>query len=144
LDLFEWKNGPTAIPGKTEKLDSVLRHFVARRAELDQIRQDESMNQRQRFSRASAKGDRYSGSSGSIAGSLRGFRYTTSMFTGMRFIQARVREEIPEKEPDKIEAYLDQYMPSHSQFDGIAYRAVDKALWSFGKFIGSNNFPLTP
>jgi hypothetical protein len=62
----------------------------------------------------------------------------------MRFIQAGVREEIPEKEPDKIEAYLNQYIPFHAWFDGIAHRAVDKALWTFGKFIGENNFPLTP
>jgi len=139
LDLFEWKNGRRL---SQEKLDSVLRNFVARRAELDQIRQDES---------AAALLSRFS-EGGPI------FRifwlhcwqptqfpiYDQHVHRAMRFIQAGVREEIPEKEPDKIEAYLDQYMPFHSQFDGIAYRAVDKALWSFGKFIGANNFPLTP
>jgi hypothetical protein len=39
LDLFEWKNGRRL---SEEKRDSVLRNFVARRGELDQIGQDEA------------------------------------------------------------------------------------------------------
>jgi hypothetical protein len=60
----------------------------------------------------------------------------------MRFIETGVREEIPGKDPEKIRAYVENYMPFHARFDGLAQRAVDKALWAFGKFIGENNFPL--
>jgi hypothetical protein len=59
----------------------------------------------------------------------------------MRFILAGVPEEIPGKDPDKIRAYVEQYMPFHARFDGLPQRAVDKALWAFGKFLGDNNFP---
>ena len=54
------------------------------------------------------------------------------------------REEIPGKDQDKICAYIEQYMPFHARFVGLPHRAVDKALWAFGKFIGENNFPLEP
>ena len=62
----------------------------------------------------------------------------------MRFIQAGLLEEIPGKDPQKIRAYLDSYMPFHTEFDGIRHRLVDKALWAFGKFLNENNFPREP
>ena len=48
------------------------------------------------------------------------------------------------KDQDKIRAYVEQYMPFHARFDGLPHRAVDKALWAFGKFISENNFPPDP
>jgi hypothetical protein len=139
LDLFEWKNGRRL---SEEKRDSVLRNFVARRGELNQVSQEES---------AAALLARFA-EGGPI------FRifwlhcwqparfpiYDQHVHRAMRFIEAGVREEIPEKEPDKIRAYLDQYMPFHARFEGISDRAVDKALWAFGKFINENNFPQEP
>ena len=62
----------------------------------------------------------------------------------MRFIESGLVEEIPANDRDKIIAYIKQYMPFHALFDGFPQRAVDKALWAFGKFIGQNNFPLEP
>jgi len=59
----------------------------------------------------------------------------------MRFIETGMREEIPEKDPDKIRTYIDQYIPFYARFHSIPHRAVDKALWAFGKFVGENNFP---
>jgi hypothetical protein len=68
--------------------------------------------------------------------------YDQHVHRAMRFIQAGVKEEIPDKDNEKISAYIDQYMPFHAWFDGMPQRSVDKALWAFGKFIGENNFPL--
>ena len=62
----------------------------------------------------------------------------------MRFIEADVIEEIPTKDADKIRVYADYYLPFHARFNGLPQRAVDKALWAFGKFIGENNFPCRP
>jgi hypothetical protein len=67
--------------------------------------------------------------------------YDQHVHRAMRFIEAGVREEIPGNDAQKIRSYLDNYLPFHAGFDGIAWRQVDKALWAFGKFLNENNFP---
>ena len=138
LELFEWKNG-TRLSDR--KQNSVKKNFVARRGELSQIPPSEA---------ASAFLKRFS-EGGAI------FRifwlhcwqptrfpiYDQHVHRAMRFIEASVREEIPKKDSDKICAYIDQYIPFQARFDSIPHRAVDKALWAFGKFIGENNFPVS-
>jgi len=57
-------------------------------------------------------------------------------------LEAGRAEEIPAKDAAKIRAYLSEYMPFHARFQDMPHRAVDKALWAFGKLIGENNFPL--
>ena len=136
LELFEWKNG-TRLSGP--KRDSVTRNFVERRSELDQIPRDETTSVLlARFSEGGAI-----------------FRifwlhcwqparfpiYDQHVHRAMRFIEKGVREEIPEKDPGKIRAYIEQYIPFHASFHSMPYRAVDKALWAFGKFVNENNFP---
>jgi len=59
----------------------------------------------------------------------------------MAFIENGEAEEIPQYDPRKVDAYLDRYLPFHAQFPAIDGREVDKALWTFGKFIKENNFP---
>jgi hypothetical protein len=66
-------------------------------------------------------------------------------FTGIRtmaFIVNGIPEEIPIYDPRKIEAYIDRYLPFHAQFAAMDGRAVDKALWAFGKFLSEVNFPV--
>ena len=70
--------------------------------------------------------------------------YDQHVHRAMRFLEAEVIEGIPAKDPDKIRAYVGQYLPFHARFNCLNQRAVDKALWSFGKFIGDNMFPLKP
>ena len=136
LSLFEWKNG-TPLSGP--KRASVVRNFVGRRSELDQIPPDET---------ASALLERFA--EGGVIWRIFWLHcwqparfpiYDQHVHRAMRCIQTGVREEIPEKAPEKIGAYIDQYMPFHARFDSLPHRAVDKALWAFGKFIGENNFP---
>jgi hypothetical protein len=139
LQWFEWKNG-TPLSGL--KRDSVLKNFVARRGELATIQADETPERMlARFSDGGAifrifwlhcwQPERFP-------------IYDQHVHRAMRFIEANVIEEIPAKDADKVRAYLRQYLPFHARFSGLPQRAVDKALWAFGKFISENTFPSTP
>ena len=60
---------------------------------------------------------------------------------------ARIEETQPEElnecgDSEKIRRYLDQYIPFHDRFRGLDPRQVDRALWSFGKFLKTWQFPL--
>ena len=140
LGWFEWKNG---TPLSARKRNSVLTNFVARRCELAMILPDETPAQiLQRFSDGGAIWRIFWLHCWQPA---RFPIYDQHVHRAMRFIQDGVRKkedlQIPEKDPDKIQAYIDQYIPFHARFDGLPHRKVDKALWAFGKFIGENKFP---
>ena len=136
LEWFEWKNG-TPLSGP--KKNSVMRNFVARRNELALLTQEETVSKLlARFSE------------GGVIWRIFWLHcwqparfpiYDQHVHRAMQFIQAGVREEIPVNDRDKIRSYIEQYMPFHARFDGLPQRAVDKALWAFGKFVGENNFP---
>src|ERR1022692_1085674 len=136
MEWFAWKNG---TPLSVLKRNSVLNNFVARRGELATIPADETPAQLlARFS------------DGGVIWRIFWLHcwqparfpiYDQHVHRAMRFMETGVREEIPAKDQDKIRAYIDQYMPFYARFDGLPHRAVDKALWAFGKFIGENNFP---
>lgn len=137
LGMFEWKNG-TPLSGS--KRDSVIRNFVGRRSELNQIPPHETASDLlTRFSKGGAIWRIFWLHCWQPA---RFPIYDQHVHRAMRFIEMGVHEEIPEKDPAKVRAYIDQYMPFHAQFDSLPHRTVDKALWAFGKFIGKNNFPL--
>ena len=136
LDWFAWKNG---TPLSALKRKSVLRNFVARRDELSSLRDETPTQLLAHFSE------------GGVIWRIFWLHcwqpkrfpiYDQHVHRAMRFIESGVREEIPGKDPDKIRAYVENYMPFHARFDGLPQRAVDKALWAFGKFIGENSFPL--
>jgi hypothetical protein len=135
LEWFEWKNG-TPLSGL--KKNSVMRNFVARRHELAHLQDETASQLLARFSEGGVIWRIFWLHCGQPA---RFPIYDQHVHRAMRFIQAGVREEIPGKDPDKIRAYIEQYMPFHARFDGLPQRAVDKALWAFGKFLGENNFP---
>ena len=138
LNWFEWKNG-TPLSGP--KRSSVLRNFVARRDELASLQDETSVQLLAYFSE------------GGVIWRIFWLHcwqpkrfpiYDQHVHRAMRFIETGVREEIPGKDQDKIRTYVEQYMPFHARFDGLPHRAVDKALWAFGKFISENNFPPDP
>ena len=62
------------------------------------------------------------------------------VYRAMRFIQHREIKEIPTKDRERAIAYVEEYMPFHSSLvsKAVSGRDVDKALWSFGKFLKSN------
>lgn len=139
LQWFEWKNG---TPLSELKRNSVLKNYVARRSELATIAADEPPARTlARFSDGGAiwrifwlhcwRPERFP-------------IYDQHVHRAMRFLEAGMIEEIPAKDPDKIRAYVGEYMPFHAQFNGLPQRTVDKALWAFGKFISANIFPYEP
>ena len=139
LALFEWKNGMKRL--SRLKLKSVMTNFVARRHELAQLNDDTAEALLSRFA------------DGGVIWRIFWLHcwqperfpiYDQHVHRAMRCIQAGVKDEIPDKDDEKIRAYIEQYMPFHARFDGMPQRSVDKALWAFGKFIGENNFPLEP
>jgi hypothetical protein len=71
--------------------------------------------------------------------------YDQHVHRAMAFIQTGALEEIPTDDAQKIASYIHRYLPFHATFAGIGIqsvnRAVDKALWAFGKFLSEANFP---
>jgi hypothetical protein len=137
LELFQWKNG---TPLSARKLASVHRNFVQRREELAQLQANVSANDfLAHFTNGGAiwrifwlhcwQPNRFP-------------IYDQHVHRAMAFICNGVPEEIPQYDPRKIEAYIDRYLPFHAQFAAFDGRAVDKALWAFGKFIKEVNFPV--
>jgi hypothetical protein len=43
--------------------------------------------------------------------------------------------EIPDSNPVKVRTYLADYRTFFARFDGCNHRQVDRALWSFGRFL---------
>ncbi len=132
LRLFTWKNQRRL---STRKRRSVLKNFLAKRSELDQEQTTEELLAR--FKKGSIwrifwlhcwQPKRFP-------------IYDQHVHRAMRFIEAGVIEEIPKRVPDKIRAYVGQYIPFHAQFNGLPPRDVDKALWAFGRFIKNNVVP---
>jgi hypothetical protein len=137
LNLYQWKNGTPLSAGK---LTSVQDNFVKRSVELAQLPTDINANDFLAHFK----------SGGAIWRIFwlhcwqpnRFPIYDQHVHRAMTFISNGVSEEIPPYDPRKIEAYVDVYLPFHAQFFGIDERAVDKALWAFGKFINEVKFPL--
>lgn len=49
---------------------------------------------------------------------------------------------IPAHNPTKVRTYLEVYRPFFSRFDDCDHRQVDRALWSFGRFLKSGYGPV--
>jgi hypothetical protein len=43
--------------------------------------------------------------------------------------------EIPNSNPEKVRAYLGHYRTFFARFEGCNHRQVDRALWTFGRFL---------
>ena len=140
FELFVWKNG---TPLSERKRNSVAQNFVARRGELEQFQNNiDPRCFANHFSQGGAiwrifwlhchRPDEFP-------------IYDQHVHRAMAFLQTGEIEEIPQQyDPRKIDAYIERYLPFHEQFADIDGRSVDKALWSFGKFINENNFPRLP
>lgn len=66
--------------------------------------------------------------------------YDQHVHRAMSFIMTGKNEEIPTKDTDKINSYIEKYIEFHSRFSGLDDRCVDKALWVFGKFLKEFGF----
>jgi hypothetical protein len=126
--LFRWKNGGNL---SVRKARSVEVNFIPR---IDEAMPDEAGVQ------AYLQG--FVGNGGPIWGIFwlhcrdRTWPiYDQHVHRAMRFIQCGQIDELPVRDVDKIEKYLIAYVPFYRDLDGNEDRTVDKALWTFGKFI---------
>jgi len=137
LALFIWKNG---TPLSALKQQSVRQNFVQRIDELKSIPLEENASDfLERFSAGGAiwrifwlhcwQPNKFP-------------IYDQHVHRAMTFIKTGKLEEIPVYDPRKIDSYIKRYMPFYSEFRGIDHREVDRALWSFGKFLNESNFPV--
>jgi len=137
LELYRWKNGMRL---SRSKLESVRRNFIQRINELAQLEPNEGARN---FLDCFNNGGAIWRIFWLHCWQPRQFPiYDQHVHRAMAFIANGVREEIPQNDPGKIEAYIARYLPFHAQFADIDGRAVDKALWAFGKFANEVNFPV--
>lgn len=137
IELFVWKNGTSL---SEEKRKSVTQNFVARRHELVQFQNNIDVRG---FINHFAKGGAIWRIFWLHCNYPNEFPiYDQHVHRAMTYIQNGEIEEIPKKDPIKIDLYIESYLPFHSQFAAFDGRLVDKALWAFGKFINVNNFPV--
>jgi hypothetical protein len=61
--------------------------------------------------------------------------YDQHVHRAMACVTNRPKREIPIHGPTKVRAYLEEYRPFFDRFAGCERRQVDRALWSFGKFL---------
>jgi hypothetical protein len=71
--------------------------------------------------------------------------YDQHVHRAMTFIRAnkQVAETSRFTEAARIQCYLNEYLPFVEGFRGIDSRAVDKALWRFGKSLKDGSLPFT-
>ena len=63
--------------------------------------------------------------------------YDQHVHRAMAFLSGRRALEIPRGVPAKVRAYLESYRPFFDRFAGCDRRQVDRALWTFGRFLKS-------
>ncbi len=139
MELFIWKNGTRLSDSKDI---SVRTNYINRIDELKEFTQNfEAVEFLNRFSDGGAIWRIFW---------LHCFRpeefpiYDQHVHRAMIFIKRGIIEEIPSYDPKKVAEYVSHYLPFYTTFTGFNNREVDKALWSFGKFIKDNNFPMIP
>jgi hypothetical protein len=62
--------------------------------------------------------------------------YDQHVHRAMTFLLDGKPEELGDRKPkEKLGLYIERFIPFHRRFQGIDFRRVDRALWTFGKFI---------
>jgi hypothetical protein len=137
--LFMWKNGYRLTAGKRRAVEE---HFISRAGELNSLSPDTDAEEfLKRFAAGDAiwrifwlhcwQPDRFP-------------IYDQHVHRAMVFIEEQRLEEIPRAGPAKVQHYLGRYLRFRERFRGLNQRSVDKALWSYGKFVKVTRFPLPP
>jgi len=62
--------------------------------------------------------------------------YDQHAHRAMAFLLKWPNLEIPSQDSAKVRTYLGDYRPFFARFDGCNHRQVDRALWTFGRFVG--------
>jgi len=131
--LFEWKNGSRLSASKSA---SIERNYIARIEDLRNLSVDTSAD---RFLKEFPRGGAIWRIFWMHCWQHERFPiYDQHVHRAMVFIEEQRVEEIPSLDTTKVRAYVERYLPFHDQFRGHDLRAVDRALWYFGKFLKAN------
>lgn len=66
--------------------------------------------------------------------------YDMHVYRAMKFIETSDLVEISSSDPEKIDTYVNEYLPFHAKFTDKP-RDIDRALWAYGKFVKTYKFP---
>jgi hypothetical protein len=132
-ELFLWKNSGNPSDLKNKSIEG---NFVAKLEEVNNLPKETTPEEfLKKFSRGGAiwrifflhiwQPEKYP-------------IYDQHVHRAMMFLRDGKRMEIPTKTQEKIATYLSDYIPFHGQFQDDGNRSVDKALWTFGKFLKSS------
>lgn len=138
-NLFRWKNGGNLSQRKRQ---TVQEHFIGRLQELDQFPVHVQAENFDKLARARAFLDLFTGGGPiwrifflHIHHPDRFPIFDQHVYRAMKFIQERPGE-LPTDEDMIEQTYINEYLGFHNcAFGQHAGRAVDKALWAFGKFL---------
>ena len=136
MNLFRWKNGS---PLSKRKEWSIRSHFVARIREAKALPKDTDPA-------TFLATFRHGGAIHRIfwlhCWQPKRFPiFDQHVYRAMVYIESGRLEEIPQNERTKIDLYLGNYLPFYRSFSPLDDRMVDKALWVYGKFLKSTQFP---
>jgi hypothetical protein len=129
--LFKWKNGGNLSDDKSQSVET---NFVARLGELAQCSDGEArQSMLARFSKGGAifrifflhcwNQGRYP-------------IFDQHVYRAMSYIKTGKPAELPDDDDLKVRIYLDEFLPFLDEFvNNMEARQVDRALWTFGKFV---------
>jgi len=127
--LFVWKNGG---PLSSAKQGSVEANYIRRLPELGRLPTEMTPTEFLRIFSGGAiwrifwlhcwRPERYP-------------IYDQHVHRSMEYITSGRQREIPERQEAIITSYVERYLPFWEKLPSLPNRAVDKALWTFGKFL---------
>ncbi|MBC7772467.1 MAG: hypothetical protein H7210_08245 [Pyrinomonadaceae bacterium] len=129
-ELFRWKNGTPLSAGKKASLS---RNFVERLSELSKLSSATSAEEFLSFF-----------SEGGAVWRIFWLHcwqherfpiYDQHVHRAMAYVLTGTSEEAPAANSRKVRAYLDRYLPFLQRFRTLPPRQVDRALWTFGKYL---------
>ncbi len=130
-NLFYWKNSGVLSQAKMKSVES---NFIARTSELTKLSEDTSAED---FLKQFQNGGAIWRIFWLHCWQPQRFPiYDVHVHRAMTYIENGTKEEIGNLSDNlKIQLYLDRYLSFIKQFDGCSIRSIDRALWTFGKFI---------
>jgi hypothetical protein len=132
-ELFHWKNGGTLSIRKTQSVEA---NFIARLSELTTLSQ--GCDARSFFDKFSKGGAIWRIFFLHIWQPRTYPIYDQHVHRSMCFLKTGSAQEMPLRAEEVIESYVRTYLRFYEAFDSTPnHRAVDKALWMFGRFLKS-------
>lgn len=131
-ELYLWKNGGNFSKGKKKTVEN---NFIAKIEDVNRL--DKDILPKDFLNKFSEGGAIWRIFFLHIWQPKRYPIYDQHVHRAMMFLRDGKKEEISTQDPEKIETYLADYLPFYAGFKDDGKRSVDRALWTFGKFLKS-------